>query len=182
MCAVATCCRSGDTLMMSGTRQRFDRSSIRSHTRRRVCAGALVSTVWLPWRTLARTATESQSTEAMIDEFVRGTEIVADDRLTLELPPVAENGHSVACAVHVESPMSVDDHVEAVLVLAPANPNRRVATFRFTPASGVAAVATRIRLAETQTVLAFARTSRAETYRARRTVEVVVGGCAPQSE
>ena len=98
--------------------------------------------------------------------------------IALELPDIAENGRSVAVAFEVESPMSETDHVEAVLLLAPENPTTEVATFRFTPASGAARVATRMRLERTQRVVAIARLSDGTLRVARRDVRVTIGGCS----
>ena len=97
--------------------------------------------------------------------------------IALELPDIAENGRSVAVAFEVESPMSETDHVEAVLLLAPENPTTEVATFRFTPASGAAKAATRMRLAQTQDVIAVAKMSDGSFLRASNEVKVTIGGC-----
>ena len=54
-------------------------------------------------------------------------------RVHLELPPVAENGHSVGMTVRVDSPMSEADHVRQVDLIADKNPIPRVATFFLGP-------------------------------------------------
>ena len=106
-----------------------------------------------------------------------GTEEPSGGRLALSLPEVAENGHSVPVSLSVESPMTERDHVAAVMILAPGNPNVEVATFRFTPSSGRATVTTRMRLATTQEVVAVAKLSDGRVLRTSIPVRVVVGGC-----
>jgi sulfur-oxidizing protein SoxY len=98
-------------------------------------------------------------------------------RVALDVPEIAENGNTVPMAVMVESPMTADDYVEAVLVLASENPNAGVATFHFSPKSGRAEANTRIRLMETQDVIAVAKMSDGSYYMDRKEVRVTIGGC-----
>jgi sulfur-oxidizing protein SoxY len=67
-------------------------------------------------------------------------------------------------------------YVEEILVVAPANPNARVIRFRFSPAS-VPEASTRIRLAETQDVIAVGRLSDGTFVSASRQIKVTIGGC-----
>jgi sulfur-oxidizing protein SoxY len=80
-------------------------------------------------------------------------------RVHLEIPPVAENGHSVGMTVRVDSPMSEADHVRQIDLIADKNPIPRVATFFLGPESGRAEIETRLRLNGTQRVTAIARLS-----------------------
>src|SRR5262249_51857484 len=68
-------------------------------------------------------------------------------KITIDLPEIAENGNSVPLAIDIEHPMTTENHVTDVLVVAETNPWPKVATFHFSPMSGRAAAATRIRLA-----------------------------------
>ena len=115
--------------------------------------------------------------ERTVAAFASGAALADSGALTLEMPEIAENGYSVGVSVSVDSPMSEADHVEAIVLLAPRNPHLVVATFRFGPASASARAATRIRLAESQSLLALARTSTGALYRTSRAVRVTVGGC-----
>ena len=76
--------------------------------------------------------------------------------IDIELPQIAENGNSVPLHMKIASPMTIDDHVAALYVIAERNPRPLVATFHLGPEAGRADVSTRIRLAGTQklTVLA----------------------------
>lgn len=97
--------------------------------------------------------------------------------ITLDMPPLSENGNSIDLTIRIDSPMSADDHVSAIHVLSENNPVARVATFRIGPRAGRAEVATRIRLAETQSVVVLAETSRGAVHRGAREVVVILGAC-----
>lgn len=99
------------------------------------------------------------------------------DGIAIDIPPLSENGNSVDIAVQVESPMTAEDHVTAIHVLAERNPVPRVARFALSPRAGRADVATRIRVATTQTILVLAETSTGRVHRAGREVIVVLGAC-----
>jgi sulfur-oxidizing protein SoxY len=94
------------------------------------------------------------------------------------MPAVFPNGYSVPLTLDVDTPMSEQDHVRVVHVLAPRNPIVVVAAFHFTPSSGRAHVSTRIRLAAPQTVLAVAEMSDGAVLMARSWVKVATDGCA----
>jgi sulfur-oxidizing protein SoxY len=116
------------------------------------------------------------ATEEAIAAFTGGA-AVGEGRIALDAPEIAENGNSVPVAVKVESPMTAEDHVASVLLLADGNPNPAVATMYFTPLSGVAEASTRIRLAKTQNVIAIAKMSDGSVFMDRREVKVTIGGC-----
>ncbi|WP_018321811.1 thiosulfate oxidation carrier protein SoxY [Bradyrhizobium sp. WSM2793] len=113
---------------------------------------------------------------AEIAKFVGGAAL-EPGKITLDLPEIAENGNAIPLAIDIESPMTAEDNVTDVLVLADANPWPRVASFHLTPLSGRAAVATRIRLAGTQTVSIVAKTNAGRFLIAQRQVKVTIGGC-----
>ena len=100
-----------------------------------------------------------------------------EGRITLELPPLAENGNTVPFSVSVESPMTDGDYVKAIHVFATANPVPAIATFHLTPQSGSAIVASRMRLAQTQDVIALAALSDGRFLIAKRSINVAIGGC-----
>ena len=97
--------------------------------------------------------------------------------IAVEVARLSENGNSVDIAVKVESPMTAADHVTAIHILSEKNPVPRVATFALSPRAGRAEVATRIRLATTQTVTVLAETSTGTVHRAAREVIVILGAC-----
>ncbi len=113
---------------------------------------------------------------AAIAAFTGGKPTVAG-KIAIDLPEIAENGNTVPFSVTVESPMTAEDYVSDILVVAPANPRPRVVTFHLSPLCGRADVATRIRLAATQDVTVVAKTSKGQFIAATKTVKVMVGGC-----
>ena len=115
-------------------------------------------------------------TKNMLTAFTGGKE-PASGRIVLTAPEIAENGNTVPVSITVESPMSDDDYVESVMILAEGNPNPGIATFHFTPMSGSAAATTRIRLAQTQNVIAIAKMKDGTVYSDRKEVKVTIGGC-----
>ena len=98
-------------------------------------------------------------------------------KIAIDLPEIAENGNIVPLSISVDAPMAADNYVSEVLVIADHNPRPEVVKFDFTPLSGKAEVSTRIRLAESQTVIVVAKTSKGEFFTNQRLVKVTVGGC-----
>ena len=98
-------------------------------------------------------------------------------KITLTAPEIAENGNTVPVSVSVESAMEGDDLVESVMIVADGNPNPAVATFHFTPMSGEAAATSRMRLAQTQNVIAVARMKDGSVFMDKKLVKVTIGGC-----
>ena len=114
------------------------------------------------------------------DELIKkftGGKTAAEGRVRLDLPEIAENGNAVPMTVSVESPMTEQSYVSDVLVVAEGNPRGGIATFHFSPASGVAEVNTRIRLAETQNVIAIAKMNDGTVFKTSKQVKVTIGGC-----
>ena len=73
--------------------------------------------------------------------------------------------------------MTDKDYVKAIHFFAEGNPNPGVAAFQFTTMSPKAAGAIRIRLAQTQNIVAVAEFSNGEVYRVAKEVKVTIGGC-----
>ncbi len=86
-----------------------------------------------------------------------GGEKLTEGRVRLDIAPLVDNGNSVPIEVSVESPMTAPDHVVAIAVFNEKNPQRDVVEFMLGPRAGRAHVATRIRLATTQKLVAVAK-------------------------
>ncbi|HYD64135.1 thiosulfate oxidation carrier protein SoxY [Azospirillum sp.] len=121
-------------------------------------------------------AATPEATRKLITDLAGGAAL-KEGRIKLDLPQVADNGATVPVSVKVDSPMTAQDHVRALYVLAEHNPIPETAIFRFTPACGEAEVSLRMRLAKTQTVYALAQMSDGSAYLAKGEVKVTVGGC-----
>lgn len=102
-----------------------------------------------------------------------GSQVIA-----LELPLIAEDGGNVAMSVEVNSPMTLQSYVKAIYVLSDKNPRPLSAKFALTPACGQAYVATNLRLADTGDVRAVAEMQDGALFMVKRSVRVVVAGCA----
>jgi len=100
-----------------------------------------------------------------------------EGKIKLDLPSIAENGLVVPLNFEVESPMTPDNYVKVVHIFSEGNPNPLVAAFHFTPMIPKAAAQIRIRLAESQNVVAYAEMSNGEVYVAKKEVKVTIGGC-----
>jgi sulfur-oxidizing protein SoxY len=98
-------------------------------------------------------------------------------KVKLDLPEIAENSNAIRMEVSVESSMTESEHVTDVLVVTDGNSRAGVATFHFSPASGVARVTTFIRLSSKQNVIAVARMNDGSFYMAIEYVRVSIGGC-----
>ena len=54
-------------------------------------------------------------------------------KISIDLPEIAENGNTVPLTITVESPMTADDHVTDIIVVAEGNPRPGLATFHLSP-------------------------------------------------
>jgi sulfur-oxidizing protein SoxY len=115
-------------------------------------AGALALMVARP----AQATPESMA--SAIKAFVGEAE-VHEGRVALEIPPLVENGNSVPLTVKVDSPMTAQDHVKRIAVFNERNPQPNVALFYLSPRAGRAVVSTRIRLGDSQNIVAIAQLS-----------------------
>jgi len=113
---------------------------------------------------------------ALIRQFVGGT-ATPSSRVHVQMPKIFSNGYSVPLTLFVESPMTEADYVRTIHVLAPKNPIIPVANFSFSPQSGQAKLSTRIRLAQTQDVLAIAEMNDGTLLLGRGSTQVDVDGC-----
>ncbi len=118
----------------------------------------------------------SARTSALLDEFLAGSK-PQSGRVALNVAELQENGFSVPITVNVESPMTTDDYVAEVLVLADLNPDPGVVRLTFSPMSGQATLTTRIRMARTQSLIAVAKMNDGTTFIDKRFIKVTIGGC-----
>jgi sulfur-oxidizing protein SoxY len=126
---------------------------------------------------LIRPAQASDETmRGAIRDFIGEAQVRAG-RIKLDLPPLVENGNAVPLTVSFEGPMTAQDHVKAIAVFNQKNPQPNVATFHLGPRSGRAAVSTRIRLADSQTVTAIAQMSDGSFWSDSADVVVTLAAC-----
>jgi sulfur-oxidizing protein SoxY len=138
---------------------------------RRAFLAGLVVTV------LPLTAEATPETMAAAIKQVTGGAEVRPVKVTLDIPPLVENGNTVPLTVTVDSPMTEADHVKAIHVFNEKNPQPHVFDARLSPRNGKAVVATRIKLADAQKVVTIAETSKGEFFSASADVIVTIAAC-----
>jgi len=106
-----------------------------------------------------------------------GGKSVGEGSITLDLPEIAENGNAVKVAFSIDSPMTADNYVKTVHVMADGNPTPDVASFSYSPAMGACSASTRMRLAKTQNIVVLAEMNDGSFKQAQQTVKVTIGGC-----
>jgi sulfur-oxidizing protein SoxY len=125
---------------------------------------------------LTHPAPESGQWETALKRIIGDAKPI-EGKVSVDLPPSAENGNVIPFGVTVESAMSETDYVKAIHLLATGNPQPGIAVFHFTPQSGLATVSSRLRLARSQDVIVVAELSNGQFLLHRRTIRVTVGGC-----
>ena len=138
-------------------------------TRRDICRmGAAAAAFAATGASLPAFAAEDQVQKAIM-EFTGGA-TPAEGGIDLGTPEIAENGNTVPVEVAAEG-------AAAIMLLADGNPSPGVATFHFGPLAGSSHASTRIRLAESQSVVAVAKMQDGSFKMAKREVKVTIGGC-----
>ena len=120
------------------------------------------------------------STPGQMERAIRqmiGEAEVRKGKVTLDLPPLVENGNTVPLTVIVDSPMTKADHVKAIHVFNEKNPQPNVVSMQLGPRAGKAHVSTRVRLAGTQTLTAIAEMSDGTYWSDSQEVIVTLAAC-----
>ncbi|MDP3082143.1 MAG: SoxY-related AACIE arm protein [Rubrivivax sp.] len=117
-----------------------------------------------------------EALQAAVRDFV-GSAPLRDGRIRLDVAPLVENGNTVPLTVTVDSPMTAADHVRTIVIFNELNPQHDVALFELGPRAGRATVATRIRLATSQKLVALARLSDGSCWRHQVEVVVTLAAC-----
>lgn len=97
--------------------------------------------------------------------------------LHLDLPHVSEDGSAVPLSLSFDGTLGEDDYLTDIHIFAAGNPNPEVAVFHLTPLGGLPEISTRVRLNETQEVIAVARSHQGTTFVTSREVRITVSGC-----
>lgn len=112
----------------------------------------------------------------LISKITRGAPLRAG-RVKVEMPRLADNGHSVPLKLTVESPMTASDYVRSITLLSDRNPRPIMAMFHLGPNAGRGEIVTRVRLNGTQQVLAVAQFSDGSYWSGSAEVEVTESAC-----
>ena len=132
---------------------------------------------------LAVTLRPAEATPAMLASAIRnvvGTAPVKTGKVKLEIPPLVENGNTVPMTVSVDSPMAPEDHVKSIHVFNEKNPQPNIGNFYLSPKAGRAQVSTRIRLGDSQKVVAIAKLSDGTFWSASVDVVVTLAACTEE--
>lgn len=146
------------------------RSLCQGPTRRLFLAGAGALLV-------VRPAGATPDSMATAINQVTGGKPVTPGKVRLSIPPLVENGNAVAVTVSVDSPMTEQDHVTAIHIFTEKNPLPNVIGVRLGARAGKAEVATRIRLADTQQVVAICQMSDGSFWSDKADVILTLSAC-----
>jgi sulfur-oxidizing protein SoxY len=148
------------------------------HTRRQflaLTAGTAIVTV-MP----VLGADPARATPEMLASAIRdvvGGAVVRVGKVKLDVPPLVENGNTVPITVSVTSPMTEADHVRSIHIFNEKNPQPNVGNFHLGVRAGRAQVSTRIRLADSQKIVAIARLSDGSFWSTTADVVVTLAAC-----
>ena len=126
----------------------------------------------------------AEATPAMLASAIRnlvGEAPVRTGKVKLDVPPLVENGNTVPMTVSVSSPMTSDDYVRSIHVFNEKNPQPNIGNFYLGPACGRAQISTRIRLADSQKVVAIAHLSDGSFWSATADVVVTLAACTEEA-
>jgi sulfur-oxidizing protein SoxY len=125
----------------------------------------------------------AEATPALLAAAIRnvvGEAAVQAGKVKLEIPPLVENGNTVPMTVSVSSPMTPDDYVRSIHVFNEKNPRPNIGNFYLGPRAGRAQVSTRIRLADSQKIVAIAHLADGSFWSVSADVVVTLAACTEE--
>ena len=140
---------------------------------RRLFISSMTAICLSPWHRAQASTSDAQQ---VISKII-GNHSVKTGRIYFELPPLVENGNLVAVKCAVQSPMTANDYVKVIHMIAEGNPLPNVVSCYFTPLSGKAEFSTRIRLADSQRVWVLAQMSNGDFWRTSADTVVTLSAC-----
>ena len=126
------------------------------------------------------TLRSAEATPAMLAGAIRnvvGSAAVQTGKVKIDVPPLVENGNTVPMTVSVTSPMTASNYVKSIHVFNEKNPQPNIGNFYLGPRAGRAQISTRIRLADSQKIVAIARLSDDTFWSASADVVVTLAAC-----
>ncbi len=143
-------------------------------TRRQFVAATILG-LTLP--TIRHAAEASPEDAAAAMKAILGDATVRVGKVTLDIPPIAENGNSVPLTASVDSPMTLAEHVRSIHIFSEENPLPNVAHFFLGQRAGKAQVTTRIRLFKSQKIVAVAALSDGSFWSGSAEVVITLAAC-----
>jgi sulfur-oxidizing protein SoxY len=123
---------------------------------------------------------EGRATPQAMQEAIReivGEAALRHGKVVLDVPPLVENGNAVPLTVSVDSPMTEADHVKAIHIVNEKNPQPHVISATLGPRAGRASLSTRIKLADSQQVVALAEMSDGSFWSESADIIVTIAAC-----
>src|SRR6266851_2189514 len=120
------------------------------------------------------------ATPQAMQEAIRkivGEAALRHGKVALDVPPLVENGNAVPLTVSVDSPMTEAAHVKAIHIVNEKNPQPYVISVTLGPRAGRASLSTRIKLADSQQVVALAEMSDGSFWSEAADVIVTLAAC-----
>ena len=151
---------------MSATRRDFLASTVR------LAGGIALASVVTTQSSRATPA----SMQAAIKKVV-GEAPLRKGKVTIDVPPLVENGNTVPVTITVDSPMSATDHVKSIHLFNEKNPQPNVIGVHLGPRAGRATLSTRIKLADAQKIIAVAQLSDGSFWSDEADVIVTIAAC-----
>ena len=129
---------------------------------------------------MVRPAEATPATLAGAIRNVVGTAAVQTGRVKIDVPPLVENGNTVPMTVSVANPMTADDYVKSIHVFNEKNPQPNIGNFYLGQRAGRPQISTRIRLADSQKIVAIARLSDGSFWSVSADVIVTLAACTEE--
>ena len=129
------------------------------------------------------TVRPAEATPAMQASAIRqvvGDAVVRTGKVKLDVPPLVENGNTVPMTVSVDNPMTAENHVKSIHVFNEKNPQPNIGNYYLGPRAGRAQVSTRIRLADSQKIVAIAQLSDGSFWQTSVDVVVTLAACTEE--
>ena len=153
---------------------------MRKSPERRGFIARIAAMLALPYAAPRLAFAQADPLDALVRKVTGGAS-VGRDRVKLETPLLADNGHSVPLKVTVQSPMTQTDFVRSITILSERNPRPVIARFQLGPRAGRAQIVTRVRLNGAQHVVAVAEMSDGSFWSDTAEVVVTESACLDQS-
>ena len=116
-----------------------------------------------------------QSLEAHVATLF-GTQPIVRSGITLKLPALAENGNSVALSIETDQRRS-QQRIQKLYLFAEKNPLPDIARFEFAEPMDKQSIDLRVRLADSQTILAVAQTNDGTLLGDHASIVVTIAAC-----
>jgi sulfur-oxidizing protein SoxY len=161
--------------VLSTSREKLMEHAVKGATRRDLLVAGLAGAGAALIRITPAAATPDSMKRAI--RRVVGEAPVQKGKVAIDVPALVENGNTVALAIAVDSPMTAENYVKAIHVFNEKNPLPNVISTHLGPRAGRAKIATRFRLADTQTIVAVAELSDGSFWSASADVIVTLAAC-----